>query len=198
MVIIIIIIQLVTRQYGDSLQSLAAIKLDKQIHSLCILPLQPSSLRKYSLHYITEISCATLSPPLVCDSGIQSVLRPKICHLHPIISFEVLPLKSLPDSSLSFLIRPGWHQEGQPATNKLFPGIEEEDCLMVNVTGFSWNGGASVTNKLVTINLVGSWLSTLCCWEAAAHTNDYSWKKIDVKMIMMMMMFITKIIYQQW
>ena len=29
------------------------------------------------------------------------------------------------------------------------------------------------------------WLSTLSCWEAAVHTHDQSWKKMDVKMMMM-------------
>ena len=32
------------------------------------------------------------------------------------------------------------------------------------------------------------WLSTLCCWEAAVHALDLSWKKMDVKLMMMMMM----------
>ena len=30
------------------------------------------------------------------------------------------------------------------------------------------------------------WLSTLCCWEAAIHTLAKSWKKINIKMMMMM------------
>ena len=30
-----------------------------------------------------------------------------------------------------------------------------------------------------------------CCWEAVVHTLDLSWKKIDVKLIMMMMCFLT-------
>ena len=30
-------------------------------------------------------------------------------------------------------------------------------------------------------NVAKGWLSTKCCWEAAVHTLDLSWKKIDVK-----------------
>ena len=33
-------------------------------------------------------------------------------------------------------------------------------------------------------------LSTLCCWEAAVHTFDESWKNMDVKLMMMMMICI--------
>ena len=39
-------------------------------------------------------------------------------------------------------------------------------------------------NESVTKNL----LSTLCCWEAAVHTLDKSWKKMDVKKIMMILL----------
>ena len=35
-------------------------------------------------------------------------------------------------------------------------------------------------------SVAGGWLSTLWCWEAAVHTHDWSWKKIDVKMMKMM------------
>ena len=37
-------------------------------------------------------------------------------------------------------------------------------------------------------NVAKGWLSTWCCWEAAVHILDWSWKKVDVKLMMMMMM----------
>ena len=37
-------------------------------------------------------------------------------------------------------------------------------------------------------NVAKGWLSTWCCWEAAIHTLDWSWKKVDIKLMMMMMM----------
>ena len=40
-------------EYGDSLQSLVATKLEKQIHSMYIFPWETLSLRKYSSHYIS-------------------------------------------------------------------------------------------------------------------------------------------------
>ena len=36
-------------------------------------------------------------------------------------------------------------------------------------------------------NVAKGWLSIYCCWEAAVHTLDLSWKKMDVKLMMMMM-----------
>ena len=36
------------------------------------------------------------------------------------------------------------------------------------------------------INVAKGWLSTSCSWDAAFHTHDLSWKKMDVEMMMMM------------
>ena len=44
---------------------------------------------------------------------------------------------------------------------------------------------ARTMTKREILSVAKGWLSTLCCWEAAVHTLDYSWKKMDVKLMMM-------------
>ena len=48
--------------------------------------------------------------------------------------------------------------------------------------------GRIATTKREISSVAEGWLSTLCCWEAAVHTLDYSWKKMDVMLMMMMNM----------
>ena len=79
--------------------------------------------------------------------------------------------------------RASHHQKLAP----IFPGIDS--YLMVTKRDFLkmeaslWLNGKSQ-------NVAKGWLSTLCCWEAAVHTLDLSWKKMDVKLMMMMMVMI--------
>ena len=37
-------------------------------------------------------------------------------------------------------------------------------------------------------NVAKSWMSTSCCWEAAVRILDQSWRKMDVKLMMMTIM----------
>ena len=63
-----------------------------------------------------------------------------------------LLLKRLPDSSISSLIRAGWHQEGYPP----YPVTK--------------NSNIPIDRQLPFDDVAEGWLSTLCCWEAAIHT----------------------------
>ena len=65
-----------------------------------------------------------------------------------------------------------------------FSGIDS--CLMVTKRDFL-EMEASLWLNWKSQNVAKGWLSTLCCWEAAVHTLDLSWKKMDVKLMMMMM-----------
>ena len=57
--------------------------------------------------------------------------------------------------------------------------VTEQDSLEMKASLWlnkkSWNG-----------SVAKEWLSTLCCWEAAVYTHDLSWKKMDIKLMMMM------------
>ena len=90
------------------------------------------------------------------------------------------------NSSVSSLIPTGWcrrashHQKLAPT----FPGIDS--CLMVTERDFLEMEASLWLNER-SQNVARGWLSTYCCWEAAVHTLDWSWKKVDVKLMMMMM-----------
>ena len=94
-----------------------------------------------------------------------------------------LLLKSFPGSSVSSLIQAGWCEEGQKIRSNI-PRID--NCLMVTKQDFL-EMEASLTKREI-LSVAKGWLSTVCCWEADAHTLDLSWKKMDVKLMMMMMM----------
>ena len=53
--------------------------------------------------------------------------------------------------------------------------------------GFPQNGSVTMTTQEIP-SVAKGWLSTLCCWEAAVYTLYWTWKKMDVKLMMMMMM----------
>ena len=71
--------------------------------------------------------------------------------------------KKLPDSNVSSLTRAGWHQGGHPITKNSFQHAIDRQLMWLNAKG---------------------WLSTICCWEAVIHTLDYSWTKMNAKMMM--------------
>ena len=53
-------------------------------------------------------------------------------------------------------------------------------------TGFSQKESVTMTKREIQIVAIG-YLSTVCCCEVAIHTLDKSWKKMDLKLMMMML-----------
>ena len=107
-------------------------------------------------------------------------------------------MKRLPDSSVSSLIQAGRCEEGHPATKNSLQhshGYWIDNCLMATKRDFfEMEASLSLNERSQNESVAKSWLSILCCWEAAVHTLDQSWKKMDIELMTIMMMMISKMI----